>query len=98
MRTIREILLTGYIGAILVALLVVDAIGTLIGAVVKVVSYHIYASGHDAAILDAHRMSTAYSLLETSTRIGLFLLTAFLIARWLYPKNVAASTRGTGNA
>ena len=97
MRTIRKILLTEYIGAIVVALLAVDAVGALINTVVKMVSYHIYASRIDAAIIDAHRMSTAYSLLETFTRIGLFLLTAYLIVRWLYPENLAPSTRSTGD-
>lgn len=97
MRTIREILLTEYIGAILVALLAVDALSTLINAAVKMVAYHIYASKLDASIIDSHRMSTAYSLLETLTRIGLFLLTAYLLVRWLYPEHLAASTRGTGD-
>ena len=93
MRAIREILLTEYIGAILVALLAADAVGTLINGVVKIVSHHIYASKLDVATIDAHRKSTAYSILETTTRIGLFLLSAYLIVRWLYPENLTASTR-----
>ncbi len=83
MRAIREILLTEYIGAILVAVLVADAFSTLITTVVAQISLH--ERLRQNPMLDTHRLSTTYSLLDAFSRIALYLISAYLLARWLYP-------------
>jgi hypothetical protein len=62
MRTIRKILLTEYIGAILVAVLVADAFSAPITAVVAQVSLH--AALRHNPTLDTRRLSTTYSPLD----------------------------------
>jgi len=83
MRMIREILLTEYIGAILIAVLIADALSTLITTVVAQISLHVELRRNPA--LDLHRLSPTYSLLDAFSRIALYLISAYLIARWLYP-------------
>jgi len=83
MRTIREILLTEYIGAILVAVLIADAFSALITTVVAQISLHVQLRHNPT--LDLHRFSSTYSVLDALSRIALYLISAYLIARWLYP-------------
>lgn len=83
MRTIRKILLTEYIGSILVAVLIADAFSALIAVTVAQISYYARFPGHVA--VESVRLSTTYSLLSAVIRIVLFLMSAYLIARWLYP-------------
>jgi len=83
MRTIRQILLTEYIGAILIAVLISDAFSALITTSVAQISY--YVRFRQDPYVSTHRFSTTYSLFDASVRIALYLLVAYLIARWLYP-------------
>jgi hypothetical protein len=80
---IREILLTEYIGAILVAVLVADAFSALITTAISQIYLDVQLRHNP--MLNAHRMSTTWSLLDAFSRIALFLVSAYLIARWLYP-------------
>jgi ABC-type lipoprotein release transport system permease subunit len=89
MRTIREILLTEYIGAILIGVLIADAIGALIITGVNQISYSMQ-SRHNP-VLNSHRLSMTYSVLDSVVRAALFLLVAYLLARWLYPAPEASS-------
>jgi hypothetical protein len=94
MRTIREILLTEYIGAILVAVLVADAFSALITTAVAQISLHVQLRHNP--MLDTHRLSTTYSLLDALARIALYLISAYLVARWLYPaKRALSSSEGS---
>ncbi|MGB0014012.1 MAG: hypothetical protein WBQ03_20610 [Candidatus Sulfotelmatobacter sp.] len=95
MRTIREILLTEYIGAILVAVLIADAFSALISVAVAQISYHARFPGHVA--IESVWLSTTYLLLSALIRIVLFLTSAYLIARWLYPPNTVRSRSNTQN-
>jgi len=90
MRTIRQILLTEYIGAILVAVLIADACSSLITTVVAQVSLRVQLRQNPT--LDLHRLSTTYSVLDSFSRIALYLITAYLIARWLYPAKSESSS------
>jgi len=81
MRTIREILLTEYIGAILIAVLIADAFSALISTTVG----QILSNVQFRPALNIHRLSTTYSVLSALVRTALFLIAAYLIARWLYP-------------
>jgi hypothetical protein len=90
MRAIREILLTEYIGAIVVAVLVADAFTALITTVVAQITYHLQF--RDGAMANVHRLSTTYSALGALTKIVLYLASAYLIARWLYHAKANEST------
>jgi hypothetical protein len=83
MSKIREILLTEYIGAILVGVLIADAIGALIVTGVGQISY--YVQSQHNPILSSHRPPTSYLLLDSVVRAALYLLVAYLGVRWLYP-------------
>ncbi|HKI26650.1 MAG TPA: hypothetical protein VKA07_10015 [Candidatus Sulfotelmatobacter sp.] len=89
MRKIREILLTEYIGAILVAVLVADAFIALIATAVAQVAYYVQF-GH-VTVLNAHGLSTTYSMLDALAKAVIYLVAAYLIARWLYPTKAAES-------
>lgn len=82
MRMIRKILLTEYIGAILVAVLVADGLTALIAATVAQISYDAQARHNPA--LAAHHLSMTYSLLDAVIKAAIYLIVAYLIARWLY--------------
>jgi hypothetical protein len=90
MRTIREILLTEYIGAIVIAVLVADAFSTLFTTLVAQISYHVHFEKHTSPKFE---LSTTYPLFSTVTKIGLYLAIAYLLARWLYGRGRPA----TGN-
>jgi len=95
MRTIREILLTEYIGAILVAVLVADAFSALITTAVAQISLHVQLRHNP--MLDTHRLSSTYSLLDALSKIALYLISAYLVARWLYPaKRALPGTQSGG--
>jgi hypothetical protein len=89
MRTIRQILLTEYIGAIVVAVLIADSFSALFMTVAEQISYHVYFAEHNIP-RDGHRLSITYSILATLTRIALYLIAAYLLARWLYPAKTKA--------
>jgi len=91
MRIIRQILLTEYIGAILVAVLIADAFSALITTAIAQVSLR--AQLRHNPTLDLHRFSSTYSLLDSFSRIALYLISAYLIARWLYPAKPDSSGR-----
>jgi hypothetical protein len=88
MRTIREILLTEYIGAILVAALIADAFAALITTTITQAAYYVQ-SRHDQ-FANVHRMSPIYAALEALCRIVFYLSIAYLIAHWLYPAGITA--------
>jgi hypothetical protein len=93
MRTIRKILLTEYIGAIVIAVLIADACSALFSTVVAQVGYHLHHPPGDPRVLRG--LSSTYSVLETLTRIALYLLSAYLLARWLYPAKTEVSEHGS---
>jgi ABC-type sulfate transport system permease component len=77
MNKIREILLTEYIGAILVALLVSDAIIALVTLLVGQIYWHVALAGR-------YHESLGHSILTTFVRMLLYLASAYVLARWLY--------------
>jgi len=78
MNKIREILLTEYIGAILVALLVSDAIIALIALLIGQIYWHVSLAGR------YRTESLGHSMLTTLVKMLLYLGSAYLLARWLY--------------
>ena len=81
MNKIREILLTEYIGAILVALLVADAFVEIVSVLLRI-SYRTFFAGEWERY---QGLSNTYSILTALVKIALYLLMAYLLARWLYP-------------
>ena len=77
MNQIREILLTEYIGAILIALMVSDAIIALVTLLVGQIYWH-------AALAGRYHESLGHSILTTLVRMLLYLGSAYLLVRWLY--------------
>jgi hypothetical protein len=81
MRRLRDALLTDYIGAMVVALLVYGAFVALFTTVAEQISYHVYVPR------GRQPLSITYSVLSCLTRILLYLISAYSLARWLYPAN-----------
>jgi hypothetical protein len=77
MNKIREILLTEYIGAILVALLASDAIIALVTLVVGQIYWHASLGGR-------YHESLGHSILTALVKMLLYMGSAYLLARWLY--------------
>lgn len=89
MNKIREILLTEYIGAILVALLVSDAIIALITLLVGQIYWHVALAGR-------YHESLGHSVLTALVKMLLYLGSAYLLARWLYGAKPPVTREGTG--
>jgi hypothetical protein len=87
---IREILLTQYIGAIVTALLILDAISQLIQLTAHAISWGILNGGAEHSAF-ARRPSPAEILIPTAIRSALYVTVAYTFVRWLYlQKQVAA--------
>ncbi len=82
MNKIREILLTEYIGAILVAVLVADAIMALVTLLASQIYYHVFLARQDALRIPTE--SQTHSILTSVVKIILYLASAYLVAQWLY--------------
>jgi len=83
MRTIREILLTEYIGAILIGVLIADAFSNLFTIVTEQITYYSFFVQHDLPATP-FRASYRQSILNGAIRIVLFLASSYLLAHWLY--------------
>jgi ABC-type sulfate transport system permease component len=103
MRRLRAILLTDYIGAILIALLASQAIIVFFAALVQQISYYTHFAEHSLTG-PAYRSSHWEPVLTSLVRIVLYLLTAYLLVRWLYgsgpygsasANNLQSPTKGT---
>ena len=88
MNRIRAILLTEYIGAILIALLVSEAIIALVTLLVGQIYWHISLGGR-------YHEPLGHSILTTLVRMLLYLGSAYLLARWLYCAKLLETREGT---
>ena len=88
MNKIREILLTEYIGAILVALLVSDAIIALVSLLVGQIYWHVALAGR-------YHESLGHSILTTLVKMLLYLASAYILAGWLYGVKPPVAREGT---
>jgi hypothetical protein len=75
-------LLTEYIGAILVALLIADAIMALVTLLAGQIYYHVFLARQDALKIPIE--SQTHSILTSCVRVILYLASASLLAQWLY--------------
>jgi hypothetical protein len=93
---LREILLTKYIGSILIALLCSQALIVLIEKIVQTIFWVIYDQ-RSHSVLESSRSSFAWDNLIFSVVTGaLYLAVAYALAQWLYPTNVSPSAQGVG--
>lgn len=90
MQRIREILLTQYIGAIVIALLALDAIVDVIQVCGQAISYAWWS--HQAtggSVLNPSTMQTRLteSLIANGVRAVLYLIASYALLHWLYLKD-----------
>jgi hypothetical protein len=91
---IREILLTRYIGSILVALLCWQALVVLVERVVQTMFWIINDQRTRSVLGGSHAPFPWERLISAFATISLYVLTAYWLARWLYPAAVIALTEG----
>ena len=91
MNKIREILLTEYIGAILVALLVADAFVEIVSVLLRI-SYRTFFAGEWERY---QGLSNTYYVLTAFVKIALYLVSAYLLAQWLYSSKPAGTQSNT---
>jgi hypothetical protein len=84
MRTIKEILLTEYIGAIVVAVLIADAFTSFVMTFVEQVAIHLQPFRQ---LPPGQHLSITYSIGGTAIRIAIYLVIAYLLVQWLYKSN-----------
>lgn len=85
-RKLREILLTQYIGSILVALLVWQAALEVVTTLVRTGFWFYHHSQHDSVLAQSTNRPFPWdNLVFSAVTVALYLLTARAVARWLYP-------------
>jgi len=83
---LREILLTQYIGSILIALLLVQAAIEVVARVART-GFWVFNHQHAVSVLGGSS-TTPYpwdKLIFSAVTTALYLLIAYALARWLYP-------------
>jgi hypothetical protein len=97
MRIIKEILLTEYIGAILVAVLIADAFSSLVTTLIAQLTFHLRFPG---VVPPGYGLSMTFSIADTAGRIALYLGIAYLLTLWMYKgkwsKDSLANAEHTG--
>jgi hypothetical protein len=88
---LREILLTRYIGSILIALLCWQALISVIEKLVQIVVWVINDQRAHASFESTHASFPWDSLILAAVDIALYLVTAYTLARWLYPSEALPS-------
>jgi len=87
---LREILLTQYIGSILIALLVLQAAVEVVTRIARI-GFWTFNRVHSESVLGGYSRNPfswenfAFSLVSAA----LYLLAAYLLARWLFPAPIA---------
>lgn len=89
---LRQILLTQYIGSILIALLVWQAAVQFITIAVQS-GFWLYNSRKAGSVLvPSNPEFPWYSIVVTGITIALYLLVAYVLARWLFPEVFGVKT------
>lgn len=93
---IREILLTQYIGTVLIALLACNAVITLVSTILRNIGWSIRHQ-HLGSVVAASDPFNYGNLVFSLVTILLYLLVAYLLSRWLFPSASPLVTEGTDN-
>lgn len=91
---LREILLTQYIGSILVALIASNAVATLTTSFVRNVFWVINDQRTRSVLGSSHPPFPWDDLIYSAATIFLYLAIAYSLARWLYPGAVVETDEG----
>ena len=83
---VREILLTQYIGSILIALLGCQALVVLVTTVVRTATQYVDQQHNQSVLVLSTVRFDWNTVILAAVTIALYLFTAYLLARWLYPK------------
>lgn len=84
-QKLREILLTKYIGSILVALIACNAVATLVTSAARALSWVVIDQSKRSVFGSSHSPYPWGDLVYSALTIALYLLAAYGLARWLYP-------------
>ena len=89
---LREVLLTQYIGAFLIALLVWQAAVELVTRIVRI-GYWFYYTPHPSMFAEYSREQFHWdSVILSIVRGAMYLLVAYALGRWLYPPESSGAT------
>jgi hypothetical protein len=91
---LREILLTQYIGSILVALIACNAVITLTTSFVRDVFWVINDQRTQSVLGSSHPPFPWDDLVYSAATISLYLLIAYSLARWLFAAAAVAADQG----
>lgn len=91
MRRVREILLTQYIGAIVVGFIAAQGLLGLVALVTTPLRWYLEFHNRESVSVLFHATPQQVpfpwdSLLSLSVNVVLYLLIAYLLAHWLYPR------------
>jgi hypothetical protein len=86
-QKLREILLTHYIGSILVALLCWEAVIVVIQNVLRAVFWVVNDQRTHSAFETSHPSFPWDNIVFSAVTVALYVLVAYWLARWLYPAN-----------
>ena len=89
---LREVLLTQYIGAFLIALLVWQAAVELVTRIVRI-GYWFYYTPHPSMFAEYSREQFHWDgVILSIVRGAMYLLVAYALGRWLYPPESSRAT------
>lgn len=97
LEKMREVLLTQYIGAILIALLVFQSALDIVAQIVRSGYWWWYSQSHRRTLLgDPSEPQYRWdNLILTFFQIGLYLLVAYWLTEWLYPQKAVGPPNST---
>lgn len=93
MRKLRQILLTEYIGAIIIGFLLAQALAATISTIVQTISF--YLEGRRASVFGGRGGFEFGALVPPAISVILEVLTAFILLYWLYWSGDAPAERET---
>jgi hypothetical protein len=96
LEKLREILLTQYIGSILVALLACNAVITLTTYLLQAAIWVFNDQRTRSVLGSSHPAYPWDNLVYSAATIILYLLTAYFLARWLYEGTAATTDAPSG--
>jgi hypothetical protein len=82
---VREILLTQYIGSILIALLGCQALVVLLTTAVRTGFWYFETQRRQSVLGEPSALFPSDTLILSGVTVAVYLLTAYALARWLYP-------------
>lgn len=93
---LRQILLTQYIGPILIALLVWQAAIQVVTVAVQS-GFWVYNNRNGSVLVRSGAKFPWESVVVMGITIGLYLLIGYVLARWLFPESLGAKTNAAKN-